>query len=91
LGLVVSLHVTQLTIGLASIVLYMWWQVQEAEASKLVDNGQIDGRMTATLTYPGSSSSSAGSLAAGAEGRMEADLRHDGLWPVTKFVATGTQ
>jgi hypothetical protein len=73
------------------LFMYAWRQVQGAEASKLVDNGQIDGRMTATVTYPGSSSSRAGSLAAGAVGRMEADLRHDGLWPITQFVATGTQ
>jgi hypothetical protein len=66
-------------------------QVQQAEASKLLDNGQIDGRMTATLSYPVGSSSSSSSVAAGAVGRMEADLRHDGLWPVTKFVATGTK
>lgn len=65
-------------------------QVQEAEASKLVDNGQIDGRMTATLSYPASACGS-GSLTAGAVGHMEADLRHDGLWPVTHFIATGTK
>lgn len=64
-------------------------QVQQAAASKLLDDGQIDGRMTATLSYPAGSCSS--SLAAGAVGHMEADLRHDGLWPVTKFVATGTK
>lgn len=73
-------------------------QVLDASASKLVDGGQIDGRMTATLTYPsggsGSSSSSggsAGTLAAGAVGIMEADLRHEGLWPTTHFIATGTK
>jgi hypothetical protein len=64
-------------------------QVQEAAASKLLDGGQIDGRMTATLSYPASNCSS--SMAAGAVGRMEADLRHDGLWPVTHFIATGSK
>lgn len=63
-------------------------QVQEAAASKLLDGGQIDGRMTATLTYPSGSGST---LAAGAIGRMEADLRHEGLWPTTHFIATGSK
>lgn len=30
-------------------------QVQQAQASNLLDNGQIDGRMTATLPYPAGS------------------------------------
>lgn len=69
-------------------------RVLDAAASKLVDGRQIDGRMTATLTYPcgsSSSSGSAGALAAGAVGVMEADLRHEGLWPTTHFIATGTK
>jgi len=65
-------------------------QVETAAASKLLDNGQIDGRMTATLSYPAATCSKA-SLAAGAVGTMEADLRHEGLWPVTHFIATGTK
>ena len=68
----------------------MLLQVKEAAASKLVDNGQIDGRMTATLTYPASACGK-GSLAAGAVGRIEADLRHEGLWPTTVFTAVGTK
>jgi hypothetical protein len=61
-------------------------------AGKLMDGGAVDGRMQATLTYPSgsSSSSSSGVLGAAAVGKLEADLRHKGLWPRTRFVATGT-
>jgi hypothetical protein len=67
-------------------------QVESAAASKLMDGGAIDGRMTATLSFPSSSSSSSsGVLAAGAVGRMQADLRHEGWWPSTLFSAVGTK
>jgi hypothetical protein len=57
-----------------------------------MDGGAVDGRMQATLAYPTSSiSSSALGGAAAAVGKLEADLRHKGLWPSTQFVATGTQ
>ena len=60
-------------------------------AGKLMDGGAVDGRMQATLAYPkGSSSSSSSALGAAAVGKLEADLRHKGLWPRTRFVATGT-
>lgn len=65
-------------------------QVQKAAASKLLDSGQIDGRMTATVTYPAPGRAQS-SLAVGAVGQMEADLRHDGLWPATEFIAVGTK
>jgi hypothetical protein len=54
----------------------------------------VDGRMQATLSYPqrsSSSSSSAGVLGAGTVGKLEADLRHKGLWPRTRLIATGTK
>jgi hypothetical protein len=66
--------------------------VTSAAASKLLDGGLIDGCISATLSYPGGSSGADGSaLAAGAVGRLQADLRHPGLWPSTLFAATGTK
>uniref|UniRef100_A0A383VUP1 D-xylose 1-dehydrogenase (NADP(+), D-xylono-1,5-lactone-forming) n=2 Tax=Tetradesmus obliquus TaxID=3088 RepID=A0A383VUP1_TETOB len=67
--------------------------VTSATAGKLMDGGAVDGRMQATLAYPkgsSSSSSSSSALGAAAVGKLEADLRHKGLWPRTRFVATGT-
>lgn len=61
-------------------------KVISATAEKLCDDGRVDGRMTASISYP-----AAGSAAAGAVGRLEADLRHGGLWPQTRFTAVGTR
>lgn len=70
-------------------------RVVDARASKLVDGGRVDGRMTATLSYPASGAKGSGGgggvLGAATVGRLAADLRHDGLWPRTRFAAVGTK
>ncbi|KAF8060547.1 D-xylose 1-dehydrogenase NADP(+) 2 [Scenedesmus sp. PABB004] len=65
--------------------------VTAAQASKLMDGGLVDGAMAATLAYPRPRRGGGGALGAGAVGRLEADLRHPGLWPRTRFVARGTK
>eukprot|EP00775_Hariotina_reticulata_P008090 gene8090-8283_t len=64
-------------------------KVAWATAEKLVDDGRVDGRMTAQLQYP--SSSKGAGLTAGTVGQLEADLRHTELWPRTHFAAEGTK
>jgi predicted dehydrogenase len=61
-------------------------KVVSATAGKLVDNGRVDGHMTAVISYPASCGA-----AVGAVGKLEADLRHGGLWPQTRFTAVGTR
>ncbi|KAF6253993.1 hypothetical protein COO60DRAFT_364191 [Scenedesmus sp. NREL 46B-D3] len=65
--------------------------VTSATAGNLMDAGAVDGRMQASLSYPAGSCGSSGVLGAAAVGHLEADLRHKGLWPRTRFIATGTQ
>lgn len=66
-------------------------KVVTAQASKLMDEGRVDGRMTAVLSYPLGCGGSSGVLGAAAVGRLEADLKHSGLWPRTRFTAVGTK